>query len=706
MRRSFLLWAAVMLAAGSAGAATTSRLTGTVVDQDGAPLPGVTVTLSSEVLIGGPQAQVADAAGAFQFLLLPPGRYLVRTDLPGFASAEVEARVALDRVTQVELQTVPAEFQGSVEVIAEAPVVDVTRVASGATFDEEFLQGTAIGMDGRSFLSAIAKVPGVVVGHRDSANPNPRVMGSRPADNVYLVDGLNTTDPFTGTYLATVNYDSIRELSVQTAGYEAEFGQALGGVMNMVTKSGGNAFSGSLDVRYRDESLAEAGDHYDPEEMASSLSHLTATLGGPVLRNRLWFFVAGEDRLSRHTPSGSPLTRESEGTPWSAKLTWQLSGSVRATFKVADDSDETRNLNASQFVAAEAGATMVAGGTLYQAEVDAVPSEDWVLTLQVGVNRPILDYYPTSGDLDTPGWLDLDAGELVFSNSTWAEWSERYSDQARASVTRFVDDLAGPHQLRAGVEVRRLDTTYQGYEPGGEVYRVYELHDPVSNPDAQGLFDLDGDGFTDYSLERQSGHWEEPHVTAGEQWSFFLQDSWQPLPSLTVKPGVRLDRAAYENGVGLRVADLEAWQPRLGVAWDLLGSGRSVIRASWGRFMHPSTNNLPDLINSRAWGRLTYYGYEYYCRFPGTGFCDREWLAANRALDGQELVTVDAEGQEHYWYLQESVGQDPFESVDTLGAGELEAPRMETLSVAFEQQLGRSSSASVEYVDKRSWNLT
>lgn len=711
MRRSMALFGVSVIVASLAAAATTSRLTGTVVDQDGAPLPGVTVTLSSEVLIGGPQVQVTDAAGAFQFVLLPPGSYLVRSFLPGFVATEVEARVGLDRDTEVRVQTAPAEFAGSVEVTAEVPVVDTTQVSSGASFDEEFLRGASVGLEGRSFLSVVGNVAGVVSDKRTdpAVEPKfaggPRVMGGRPADNVYLIDGLNNTDAYYGNFTASVNFDAIREVSVRTAGYEAEYGQALGAVINVVTKSGGNSFSGSLDLRYRDERLAESGDHFDPEEMANSLSHLTATLGGPIVRDRLWFFAAAEAVESRETPSGSPLTRERTGYPWTAKLTWQVSDGVRATFKAVNDEAEFDNYNAGPFVAAEAGVGYVEGGNLFQAEVDAVASEDWLLSVQVGVNRPVEDGYPMSGDLENPARVNLDADDLLFSNFPYFFENDVATDQARASVTRFVDDLAGAHQLKAGVEYRRLDTSYvQGYAGGG-YHNVYELYDPVTSPDAQGRFDLDGDGYTDYQMVRWSTAWDTLSSDVGDQWSAYLQDGWQVLPSLTVKPGVRLDRAAYTNTEGVEVADFEVWQPRLGVAWDLSGSGRSVARASWGRFMHPTTNNLPSYVNSRSSSRFTYTGYEHFCQWPGTVFCDREWLALHRALDGQEVVTVDAAGNEHYWYLTERLGQDPFETVDTLGMGRLEPPQMETLSLAFEQQLGRATSVSVEYVDKKSWGL-
>jgi len=704
MNKSLTLCGLILLAAGLAGAATTSRLTGAVVDQDGAPLPGVTVTLSSEVLIGGPQAQVTDAAGSFQFLLLPPGRYRVDTELAGYLPAGVEARVALDRATAVQVRLVRREFAGSIEVSAVAPLVDTTQVNSGDSYDEAFLQHAAVGMDGRDYLSVIGQAAGSV------GSGNVRVMGGVQSDNVYLVDGLNTTDPATATFATLVNYDSIQEVSIQTTGFEAEFGQALGGVVNLVTRAGGNAFSGSLDVRYRDEGFAEGGEHWDPEVNVSSLRKVSATLGGPLLRDRLWFFLSVGNTLSKATPQGSPVTFEFDGYEWLGKLTWQASDASRVTVKAWGDPAEIHNSNASRYITAEAGAKQDQGGNIYHAELSSVLSDAWLLTFQAGANRQYLDGYPMSGRTDLPAYLD---GDLEAPNGVWfnnwldAQYSDRDRDQYRAVASWFLDGAAGSHEVKGGVEYSGVDFGFRQFYPGGAWFEVYEYRG--AHPGGSGLNDVDGDGYTDYRMHRglpDAGEWGE---SSGDLWTAFAQDTWRPLPSLTVKPGVRLDTAEYANLLGQSVADFQFWQPRVGVAWDLVGTGRSVLRASWGRFMHPASVNLADTVNGRAqYGSLEYTGYESYCRDyfpPGSNFCNREWLAQNRALDGQEVVTVDAAGNEHYWYLTSQVGTDPFQTVDTLGVGRLEPAWAESLTLAFEQQLGAETSVSVEYVHKDTRDL-
>jgi hypothetical protein len=248
-RRILIALCVVGLLAASVGeAVTTSRLRGTVRDNQGIALPGVTVQISSPSLIGGPQVAISGGEGGFVFNLLPVGMYTVEASLVGFQTVAAEVRVNLDREAQVDFNMIPEQFEGEVIVEAIVPVVDTAQVNTQEVFDQEFLQQAAVGTAGRDYLSIISQAAGV------AGSGNASVMGGTVGDNSYLIDGLNTTDPLLGTFGTNFNYDAIQEISFQTGGFEAEFGQATGGIINLVTKSGGNEFSGSFDIRYRDQS--------------------------------------------------------------------------------------------------------------------------------------------------------------------------------------------------------------------------------------------------------------------------------------------------------------------------------------------------------------------------------------------------------------------------------------------------------------------
>ena len=159
------------------------------------------------------------------------------------------------------------------------------------------------------------------------------VFGGSTSDNSYLIDGLNTTDPTTGTFGTNFNFDAIQEMNFQTGGFEAEFGQATGGIVNLVTKSGGNEFSGSLDIRYRDQNMTENGDHYDRDEQESLYQSISGTFGGPILRDKLWFFASLEKVDTSRQDQGVDFPREFDGWNYIGKLTWQISDANRAVLK-------------------------------------------------------------------------------------------------------------------------------------------------------------------------------------------------------------------------------------------------------------------------------------------------------------------------------------------------------------------------------------
>lgn len=680
----------VLLLASLANASTTSRLTGTVVDSGGIALPGVTVMLSSDVLIGGQQVAITEVDGSFQFTLLPPGQYNVRAELAGFQPSEVEARVALDRATQVRMTLVDQEFTGQIEVTAESPVIDVTRVAQGESYSESFLKNASVGSGGRDYLAVIGNEAGSV------GRGNVRVFGGVASDNVYLVDGLNTTDPVTATFGTNFNFDAIQEVSIQTGGYDAEFGQALGGVINLVTKSGGNQLHGAFDARYQDEGFAESGDFFDPDEQESQFQQYSASLGGPIARDKVWFFASYEYNKTDTTPTGAQLTRSFDGSNWIGKVTWQAGDANRVVFKASGDPAEVENgnyffLGVLPFVEPEAAEFQEQAGEIYQVELNSVLSDSMLLTAQAGINRGELNSFPVSGDLDTPGHYNLSTG--VYSvNANNAQFSERNSDQYRAALTHFVDDLAGSHEFKGGAELRTLDFSGNNYFTGDQWYWFFDAGGSSA--------DFNGDGLLDTVLYNDDPGFREPVDSDGDLWTFYLQDIWRPAPNWTIRAGVRYDSASFDNQFGTTVADFYEIQPRLGIAWDVVGDGKNVIRVNAGRFMHPASVNLADTVSGQALSREVYLGYEYLCAIGVS--CDTDVLDAIFG-PGQEFT--DGNGNTGLWYFDQDIGGEPFQSVQTLGVGDMEAQYADQFMIAYERQLWDRTSIEVQYVKKETRKL-
>jgi hypothetical protein len=687
-----LLCVLVLFAAGTSFAqVTTGTLAGKVTDNEGKPLPGVTVTISSDKLIGGPQVAVTDENGAFVFRLLPPGVYHIKTELSGFTPAELDAKVNLGRTTEAKIEMVLTEFAGEVQVVAEAPVVDTSQVDTGQVFDEQYLQNAAIGMGGRDYLSIIGQAAGV------AGTANVSVYGSTGAENNYMVDGLTTTDPVTATFGTNFNYDAIQEVNFITGGFEAEYGQATGGVVNLVTKSGGNEFSGTLDIRYRDENFNESGDHYDPDLNISSVTDISATLGGPIVRDKVWFFVSAENVVSKSTPQPvlvDAQTRKYDGWNYIGKVTWQASDANRLIFKFSGDPADIDHANASGYVAPEASRFQTQDGTIVQAEINSVLSEQFLLTAQVGVNNQDLDSYPQSGDLDTPGYYNVDNG-LSYNNYTNAQYSERNRTQARAHLSYFADDLWGSHEFKVGAEYHDMEFPYRSFTPGGYSVDVF-----FADEDGDGVddwFDSDGDGLVDYVLYQ-----DYPLETArdsidseGTMYTFFAQDAWRPFDNLTVKPGIRYESVSFDNDLDQTVADMSRWQPRFGVAWDIKNDGKHVVRLSLGRFMHPTALAIPSFASGRANGTLMYVGYDYWCSI---GYCDPDFLAS---IFGDPFVQTDDNGFDHLWFPYTTYGTESAQTVDMMGVGQLRAPYADELILGYEEQIFENTSVEISYVAKK-----
>jgi len=693
-----MVCALALVGAAVSMAATNGRIKAIVTDNEGTALPGVTVTISSEVLIGGPQVGVTNENGEANFAFLAPGMYHIRTDLSGFASAEADSKVSLDRTTTFRAQMVLSQFADEIEVVADTPVIDTTQVDTGQVFDQEYLQNAAIGMGGRDYLSIVGQAAGVAGG----ANKN--VYGSGASENLYLIDGMNTTDPLTSTFGTNFNYDAIQEISFLTGGFEAEYGQATGGIINLVTKSGGNELSGSLDFRYRDDGFNESGDHYDPDDYTSSTRNISATIGGPIIRDKIWFFVSVENALSERTPqaladdafgNNEPFgtrVRTYDGWNYIGKITWQLADSHRLIFKYSGDPADIDNADYDPYTSPEAGRFQSQGGEIIQAELNSVLSDSILLTLQAGINRQELDSYPMSGDLNTPGEINADTG-ILFANRTNAQYSERDRDQAKATLTWFVDDLLGSHEFKGGIEYQKMNSSFTSFTPGG--YYMQHLDNVLRGGS---WYDGNGDGFVDYTLyaNHPAETARDATTAEGDFWSYYIQDAWRPMPNLTVKPGVRMDTIKYTNMVGQTVADLDKLQPRIGVAWDVKSDGKHVIRANWGRFMHPGSLVLADTVSGAPHGTAMYVGFDYWC---SQGYCDPDFLEGNF---GSPFVHTGSDGYEHNYYPYQIYGLYPFETIDTLGVGNLVPAYNDQLILGYETEIYDRTSIEFTYVSKKS----
>ena len=329
-----------LLAASIAGPCLAQSLVGSVEgivrDEQGGVLPGVTVTLSGRM---GSRTAVTDSTGTFRFLAIEPGPYDLTSALSGFATVRKGPfSVSMGRTATVDFGLTVESRRETVNVVGEAPLVDTKSAAQTNALGQDQLFSLPI-RPSNAATDLMNYAPGV--------NNGSAFGGSADASNALLLDGVDTRDPENGTAWAFYDYNMIEEVQVQGLGAPAEYGSFSGAVVNTVTKSGGNRHSALVDLRYAGESFSanNISDKFATANPAlaapAKTNHLldyTAQLGGPIVPDKLFFFVSAERYNLREDPSGPRTVLEQWSPRFNAKLTWQPSSSNTLMFTFQHDS--------------------------------------------------------------------------------------------------------------------------------------------------------------------------------------------------------------------------------------------------------------------------------------------------------------------------------------------------------------------------------
>jgi hypothetical protein len=577
------------LVAGTAAAQTTGRITGSVTDESKAGLPGVTVEAKGPALQGS-RATSTDASGLYRLTLLPPGTYMVTFTLQGFATeSQTGVTVSLGKDTAVDILMRPA-VKESVTVSGETPVVDVTSTAVGTNLTATAIQSLPTG---RNYSAVVQVAPGT----SSDANPENKdqstitVYGSSGAENSYFIDGVNTTGVEYGFQGKELNYEFIQEIDVKTGGYEAEHGRSTGGIINVITKSGGNEYHGDVFAYYDKDSLqAKAQSVVSTGGTVKGFTKEDYGLdfGGYFVKDKLWFYAAYDrvDNTSTVTlPSGAhqgePVDSKSKRNLGSAKLTFRLaeSQSLVATF-FQDPRVDTGAINDANHSVNGDPLTYAGrrdlGGQDFALRYDRIFGADWVMAVQGARHQERNSVEPATAAGDVIQYLDSANNFYQTGGFGRIEQKDFTRDFYGGSVGRF---LSG-HELKFGIEdekesadvVKRMSGGQQvtvipnSVNPGLPIYNHYYWTTPtatVGNAPVSALF----------------SNTEHKVTTA------YLQDKWAVSNTLTLDIGVRWDRQQIFDTNGAQRIDLKKdYAPRLGFIWDPTGSHKGKVFGSFGRF--------------------------------------------------------------------------------------------------------------------------
>lgn len=604
---------------------TTGAITGIVTDTQNNVLPGVTVTATSPNLQGARTA-VTGANGEYILSLLPPGTYRVQYELQGIKAQNREGVVVnANQQTKVNIPMTMAVTE-TMTVTASSVVVDPTQTTQQMTLKEDTLKYSAVGSGNRSYQNAVANAPDV----GSSAGGNPIVAGANLNSNNFMLDGVNAlTDPVTHTFSANLGFDAIQEISVLTFGKDAEY-RSSGATVNVVTKSGGNKFSGSFDYRYNDPNFLQAGKQYYPApstyyggppngapslkfnkkaQTAKSIQP-TATLGGPILQDKLWFFVNLQKphtaRQAANTIGIQPGPREFTGWNNIGKITFTPFANQTVTGRYYDSHAKITNTSFSSLVPPEADALQSQSTKNYGLSYDSIISSHWLGNLQLSHTPSALTSGPMSGDLHTPGVTDRSTG-ISSVNFTNFQSRTSYRNELLGSTTYYLEAM-GTHALKFGASYDKNGFTSVNYRPG-------DLNLVPGLP-ADACFQATGVQGLNCGVSLQTnngapnralvGVINPPKSVTAKQESFYAQDQWSPITPLTVRAGLRYDHVAW--GTNRSIPAFKLLQPRIGLAYDIFNNASSVIHAYGGKIIDENQLTLPSNAYV-AWSGTAIFNY-------------------------------------------------------------------------------------------------
>jgi len=579
----------------------TGALSGVVTDDQGGALPGVTITVTSPQLMGS-RTTITNTSGEYDFGLLPPGTYKAEFVLTGLETKTREnLLISLDSTNKVNVSLSVGSFAEAITVTADSVVIDPTQTTVQQNFRQDHLKYASVGQAGRTYQNVLQQAAGVAGGS------NPQVMGANLGQNTFLLDGINSTDPVTHTFGSNLVFDSIQEISIQTLGKDAEYGKGVGGVVNVVTKSGGNEFEGTLDARYTTEEFIEQGTkkrpngalRFDKTTQDFKTFQPAATLGGPIVRDRVWFFASAQmiDNVSQLPPSqGFTIgARTFQGWNWMGKVTATPLENQTLSFRYTDNDAEIQHSQGSTFFRPEADSRQLQASAIYNLSYDAVITSRWLASAQVGRRTGTLTSEPMSGDRTTTGVIDL--GTSIRSvNATNFQSSDRDRDEFLASTTYYFEG-AGTHALKAGTDLEWNSFTSVNVATGTppDPNMCSEQFGQPAGARCGAILLLN----RGVNFQLQVGTITPVETFEGQARAFYVQDEWRPVPQLTARVGLRYETIDFTTP-GADTPSFDMLQPRLGIAYDLFNNANTVIHGFAGRVMDDNGLTLASFLSSQG----------------------------------------------------------------------------------------------------------
>jgi outer membrane receptor protein involved in Fe transport len=611
-----------ILFASPTSAQTTGALAGKVVDATGGIMPGLTVVLSGPSM-QGTQSVTTDPNGMFRFRNVPPGTgYTISVKATNFKETKLDnLQVFLGQEGTLKVVMTPASMTETIVVNAGSPLIDVTQTTIGMNITSAQFMALP-GLRAFQQLTVLAPTVSLEMGQHDSRlGSSPTVGAASAPENNYIIDGLSATDPRYGTSGANVTMNFISEVQVMTGGYQAEYGRSTGGVFNVITKSGGNQFSGDVFTYLQNKSWSPENVAYRQNKELLTYANrdgnadFGGSLGGPIIKDKLWFFGAYDPSLrttylggqlenGQPVPAGARDYTRNSGM-YSGKITW--TPKTGSTFVFTTFGDPTvrdgwlTNPNADESSALRTEKT---GSYNFGGRYTSMLRPSWAFEISAGRHGQRSDLDPSTDIGRTvPRQVDETIGGYEHGGF---QRSQRDTATRDAFVAKFTN-IFGKHELRYGYDFER--NNYNG-DLAETWYRYFGTYIQ------ERAYSVKGQGTTLNT-------------------ALFVQDNWRLASNLQLNAGLRYETQRLNSANQVAIAgksDAEActvngecrkvngltlqghWAPRIGMVWDPLKNGRSKIYGSWGRYFEA----MPLNINIRAINGESYVITKYTNPQPTT----------------------------------------------------------------------------------------
>ncbi|MCD9027708.1 TonB-dependent receptor [Luteimonas sp. BDR2-5] len=621
------------------------------------------------------------ADGVYRLTQLPVGDYALTVTRNGQPVGQpIAVNVALGGTTTVNIGGDGALVNlDAVQVIGSRVVnrVDVRSTESATNITREELARLPVAQS----LSAVALVaPGVVGGNSSFGGIS--FGGSSVAENSAFINGLNVTDFYRRQSFSSVPFAFYREFQVKTGGYSVEFGRSTGGVINAVTRSGGNEFESGVEITFEPAAWkAKADDHhfegtdsdgipvstdYRASRDRSSFTKANVWASGPIVKDRLFFFAMYEARDSdaRYSSTGGGEWYRSDASDgfWGTKLDWRLSDNHLVELLAFSDESETPtstyayDWNSSTVGDPTGDNTVKSGGKSGSLTYTGYFGESFVAKAMYGINR---SHSFSSSPADGPceqifydGSYD-DAyealGSPVLGCHPTSAMIVAHEDERKAMRLDFEWTL-GDHQLRFGIDREVMTTDRTSFYPGptGMRYTAYSVV-PGAELDNGAIVPAGVDAML-MARRRVDGGVFETEASA-----YYIEDNWSVTPNLLLNLGIRVDSFDNKTAAGgsfIKMDNLVS--PRLGFSWDMKGDGSTKLFGNLGRYYLPVTNNINYTFAGGLTDERTFYALEGWRQAtnPVTG------AAYMEPIIGAQIGPVDTTYNVSAADLRQSVDQD------------------------------------------------